>query len=79
VVKWLSGYGSVYTSDMLALYFVLSMCVLYVFVSSMTVICLTYVYVLCCYVLCVVYCYALRSSQLDKLKGLKVTHEAKEF
>jgi hypothetical protein len=24
-------------------------------------------------------CYALRSSQLDKPKGLKVTHEAKEF
>jgi hypothetical protein len=24
-------------------------------------------------------CYALRSSQLDKLKGLNVTHEAKEF
>jgi hypothetical protein len=24
-------------------------------------------------------CYALRLSQLDKLKGLKVTHEAKEF
>jgi hypothetical protein len=26
-----------------------------------------------------VLCYALRSSQLDKPRGLKVTHEAKEF
>lgn len=37
--------------DMFALYFVLSMCVLHVFVSSMTVICL-FVVLLC---VCVVY------------------------
>jgi hypothetical protein len=27
----------------------------------------------------IISCYALWSSQLDKPKGLKVTHEAKEF
>jgi hypothetical protein len=61
-----------YVSAHVCVYVCMNVC--YVFMHVCVYICIyDYVY------FCVYVCHALRSSQLDKLRGLEATHEAKSF